>query len=168
MRGALRGWLTMRNVFTVVLCLMIGSLGVYYAVFTLLLVVAAGLAAALDPGLAAIAEAAVVVAVIAGMSFINDLPGVIYQHEHGKNHLVAIACRRRASCMPLSSPRWSFRSRIIGFRRCGTCATSTTAPLRCRARMASNRLESSRPSACFGCSAWRSPSWRESAAAQIG
>ena len=88
--GRLRGWLTTRNVFTVVLCLMIGSLGVYYAVFTLLLVAAAGLAAALGSrGWRPVAEAAVVVAVIAGMSSINDLPGVIYQHEHGKNHLVA-------------------------------------------------------------------------------
>lgn len=89
-RGAVNEWLTGRNAFTALLCLMIGSLGIYYAVFTLLLVPAA----AVVTGLARrswrpVADAAVIVVLIGGMCFVNDLPSIIYTREHGKNHLVA-------------------------------------------------------------------------------
>jgi hypothetical protein len=87
---ALTRWFTGRNVWTVVLCLVIGSLGVYYAVFAMCLIPAAGLAAGVARrSWRPIGEAVLIVGVIGGMCLFNDLPSIIYTHEHGRNTLVA-------------------------------------------------------------------------------
>jgi phosphoglycerol transferase len=86
----LRSWVTGRNLLWLVLCVMIGSLGVYYASFTMVLMAVAGaFTAAGRRGWTPLLQAIAVIVIIAGTSFANDLPAVIYRHEHGTNALVA-------------------------------------------------------------------------------
>jgi phosphoglycerol transferase len=88
--GVLRRWLTRRNLFLVIVCVAIGSLGVYYAVFTALLLGAAGLAIAVrSRGWAALVQAVVLCGVIGAATFANDLPSPIYRHQHGTDAIVA-------------------------------------------------------------------------------
>ena len=88
--GVVRRWLTRRNLFLVIVCMAIGSLGVYYAVFTALLLGAAGCAIAVrSRGWTALVHAVVLCAVIGATTFANDLPSAIYRHSHGTDALVA-------------------------------------------------------------------------------
>ncbi len=88
--GRLRRWVTGRNLFTVVLCIMMASLGVYYAIFTILILIAAGIAAPISTrSWRPLFEAAAVVALIAAVIFVLDLPTAIYRHEHGDDAAVA-------------------------------------------------------------------------------
>ena len=88
--GVLRRWLTRRNAFLVIVCVAIGSLGVYYAVFTALLLGAAGCAtAARSRGWTALVHAVLLCAVIGFTTFANDIPSAIYRHQHGTDPLVA-------------------------------------------------------------------------------
>jgi hypothetical protein len=89
-RTGTRSWLSARNVAMVVLCLIIGSLGVYYAVFAILLIGVAGvLSSAGRRAWSPVLQAALLVAIIGGMSFVNDIPAALYRHDHGIDHLVA-------------------------------------------------------------------------------
>jgi hypothetical protein len=83
-------WLCRRNLGMLILCMMIGSLGVYYATFTIMLAGVAGLISGVgrrrwQPVLQALA----VILLIGGTSFANDLPAAIYRHQHGVDHQVA-------------------------------------------------------------------------------
>lgn len=85
-----RSLICWRNAWVLLLCVTIGSLGVYYAVFALLLVGAAGLASTVNRrSWRPIVQAIVVVVLIAGVSGVNDIPAVIYRHNHGTNTEVA-------------------------------------------------------------------------------
>ncbi len=96
-----RTWLSKRNVFTIVLCIMIGSLGIYYATFTVLLVGGAGIAAGLGRrSFGPPVQAVVVIVAIGAMVFINDLPSIVYTEQHGRN---PVAARR----LPLESELYS-------------------------------------------------------------
>jgi hypothetical protein len=86
----LRGWPSRRNLFMLVLCVMIGSLGIYYAAFTMLLVGSAGIASSAGKrNWRPFVQAAAVIGAIGAMAFVNDLPGAIYRHQHGVDALVA-------------------------------------------------------------------------------
>jgi phosphoglycerol transferase len=83
-----------RNLFVLLLCVVIGSCGVYYAVFAIIILGAAGLASgvrlrAWTPA----AQAAVIIIAIGAVVFINDLPTAVYRHEHGTN---PVAAKRQA------------------------------------------------------------------------
>ena len=89
-RGGPRRWLTGRNLFMVIVCVAIGSLGIYYAVFTALLVGAAGVIAPFaHRSWRPLAEAAVVCALIGATTFVNDLPAASYRGQHGTDAQVA-------------------------------------------------------------------------------
>lgn len=89
-RDGLRRWVTRRNLFSLVLCVMMGSLGAYYATFTVLILCAAGVAGAVGTrSWRPVFQATVVIALIGATIFINDLPTAIYRHEHGDNPAVA-------------------------------------------------------------------------------
>jgi hypothetical protein len=86
----IRRWLSVRTVLTLVLCAVIGSLGVYYAIFTALLCATAGCAAAAGQrSWRPLVYAVVIVAAIGATVFVNDLPSAIYRSEHGVDTLAA-------------------------------------------------------------------------------
>jgi len=85
-----RSLFSKRNAFMAVLCIAVGSLGVYYAVFTMIIVGPAGIAAAAKyRSWRPLAHAAAIVALIGGTSFLNDIPAVIFTQHHGRNAVVA-------------------------------------------------------------------------------
>lgn len=85
-----RSLLSWRNVFILVLCLVIGSCGVYYAVFAIVILIAAGLASAVRlRSWSPVAQATVIIVAIGAIVFINDLPTAIYRSEHGTNQAAA-------------------------------------------------------------------------------
>ncbi len=93
--GRLRfAWRTPRALGTVVVALVLGMAGVYYAVFTVVLLAAATLLALLRPGRrpawAPLASAALVVALVAASFGLNSLPALRYQADHGHNPGVAV------------------------------------------------------------------------------
>ena len=85
-----RKWATRRNLFTLVLCVMMGSLGAYYAIFTALILCAAGVAGAVGIwSWRPLVQAAVVIVLIGATMFANDLPTAIYRSNHGDDPAVA-------------------------------------------------------------------------------
>ncbi|MHB8689907.1 MAG: hypothetical protein ACYDHH_01550 [Solirubrobacteraceae bacterium] len=95
-RGQIRSrqWRTLlcwRNLFILILCMAIGSLGIYYAVFTVLIIGLAGLAFGLRTrSWLGVVQAAAVIVAIGGTAFLNNLPATIYREEHGANQVVAV------------------------------------------------------------------------------
>ncbi|MDQ6775770.1 MAG: hypothetical protein M3071_05990, partial [Actinomycetota bacterium] len=88
--SAWRSLLRWRNLFILLLCVVIGSCGVYYAVFAIIILIAAGLATGVRlRSVVAPAQAAAIIIAIGAVVFINDLPTAIYRHEHGTNPLAA-------------------------------------------------------------------------------
>ena len=85
-----RAWLPTRPLLRLVLCVLIGSIGVYYAAFTMVLIALAGAATALSArSPRPLVPAAMVFVAIGAMILIDDAPTIVYQHEHGKDALVA-------------------------------------------------------------------------------
>ena len=85
-----RKWATRRNLFTLVLCVMMGSLGAYYAIFTAPILCAAGVAGAVGIwSWRPLVQAAVVIVLIGATMFANDLPTAIYRSNHGDDPAVA-------------------------------------------------------------------------------
>jgi phosphoglycerol transferase len=85
-----RAWLPSRPVLRLLLCVLIGSIGVYYSVFTLVLVAIAGvLTAAARHTVRPLVPAAMVFIAIGGMIVIDDAPTIVYRHEHGTDTAVA-------------------------------------------------------------------------------
>ena len=82
-------WATPRTGWTVLLCVVIASTGLYYAVFGLVLLLAGTLLAALSRrGRKAITTAALSFCIVGGMLSINLAPTFIYQLSHGANAVV--------------------------------------------------------------------------------
>ncbi len=94
-RGSLRpfAWrslLRWRNLFILLLCVVIGSCGVYYAVFAIIILIAAGLATGVRlRSLRPITQATLVIVAIGAVLFINDLPTAIYRYQHGTDAVAA-------------------------------------------------------------------------------
>jgi phosphoglycerol transferase len=83
--GRVGRFLTRRALATTAVCLVIGMTGVYYAVFTLLLLCSVAVLRALGGHLRALAPAAVISLLIAGTLAVNYLPAIVYRLEHGSN-----------------------------------------------------------------------------------
>jgi phosphoglycerol transferase len=82
-------WATARTGWTVLLCVVIASTGLYYAVFGLVLLLAGTLLALLARrGRAAVLTGAVTCCVVAGALVINLAPTFVYQLSHGGNPVV--------------------------------------------------------------------------------
>lgn len=85
-----RSFLVMRNVWVALLCVIIGSTGLYWAVFAVLILVPSGVAsAARSRTLTPLAHAVAIAVMIGGVVLINELPTIVYWREHGSNQLVA-------------------------------------------------------------------------------
>lgn len=85
-RGFVSRFLLWRNLWMIVLCVVIASTGVYYAIFAVLLTCVAGPAAALARrSWWPLAQAAALVVIIIGILGINNAPSIIYAREHGRN-----------------------------------------------------------------------------------
>jgi phosphoglycerol transferase len=86
-----RELLTRRNAWLLLLVIVIASTGVYYAAFSILILAACGISAAVTRRrVAPLAHTLVLVAAIAGVVFLNDLPNAVYRLEHGKNPVVSV------------------------------------------------------------------------------
>jgi hypothetical protein len=87
---AWRSLLSWRNLFMLVLCVVIGSCGVYYAVFAIIILIAAGLATGVRlRSWSPVAQVTVIIVAIGAIVFINDLPTAIYRNAHGTNPVAA-------------------------------------------------------------------------------
>lgn len=88
------GWRTPRSIAVVGICIVLGMAGVYYAVFTVVLLAAATAIALLAPGegrrWAPLASAATVVTLIGASFFVNTVPALRYQADNGGNPGVAV------------------------------------------------------------------------------
>ncbi|HWE34023.1 MAG TPA: hypothetical protein VG410_11090 [Solirubrobacteraceae bacterium] len=83
-------WATARTGWTVLLCVVVASGGLYYAVFGIVMMVAGTLLAWLGRrGRAAVASGAVICGAIAAVLAINLAPTFVYQLSHGGNPVVA-------------------------------------------------------------------------------
>ena len=79
-------WASRRTGSTVLICVVIGSAGLYYAVFAFVLVLAGALLALVSRrGLAAVAAGLLACALIAAVLAANLAPTIVYQLEHGGN-----------------------------------------------------------------------------------
>lgn len=86
----------------VAVCVLMGSTGAYYAVFTALFVLVAGLANAVRRGkVSAVASAVVCIALVCSSLLANLAPALAYQREHGRN----TELRR----YPYEGNQWSLR-----------------------------------------------------------
>jgi hypothetical protein len=84
------GWLSRRTLETVALCVVIGSAGLYYAVFALVLLLSGSLVALIARcGRRAVASGLLASLLIAAMLAINLAPTLSYQVAHGKNTSIA-------------------------------------------------------------------------------
>jgi hypothetical protein len=82
----IRSWASGRSLLTVAFCVVIGSAGVYWAAFTLFLLVAAGgLRLASTRRLGSVTAGAVVAALIALTVVVNVTPSLVYDARHGAN-----------------------------------------------------------------------------------
>jgi len=84
------GWLSRRTLGTVALCVVIGSAGLYYAVFALVLLLSGSLVALVARrGRRAVASGLLASLLIAAMLAINLAPTLSYRAAHGKNTSIA-------------------------------------------------------------------------------
>jgi hypothetical protein len=90
-RGGSRAWISPRSLTTLALAVMIGASDPYYASFTAMLLVAAGLLRLTVGGrrLHTATTAGVLIATVGGTLALDVLPNVLYRHQHGRNALVA-------------------------------------------------------------------------------
>ena len=88
--NGVRAWLTSRSVAVVFLCILIALAGIYYAVFTALLVAAAAALRAIAlRRLRALISGAVIIGVVGAVALLAQSPTILYRLEHGANPLVA-------------------------------------------------------------------------------
>ncbi len=86
----LLAWASGRSVGTLAICAVIASGGIYYAVFTLLLLTAIALISlVMRLGREPVLTAAILCAAIVAVTVINMAPGVLYHLEHGPNPYTA-------------------------------------------------------------------------------
>lgn len=91
LRQGLRGWLSSRTIKLIAVCVVIGMTGTYFAVFTVLLV----LAAYLLRGVAgdwrrALPTAAVIVGAVGITLMLNNVPNLLYSAQHGVNPVAGV------------------------------------------------------------------------------
>jgi hypothetical protein len=83
-------WISPRSLLTVALCVVIGSAGLYYAVFALVLLVGGSIVAAFARrGRRTVISGLLCVLAIVAMLAINLAPSLSYQSAHGKNTAIA-------------------------------------------------------------------------------
>jgi hypothetical protein len=83
-------WISPRSVLTVALCVVIGSAGLYYAVFALVLLVCGSVVAAFaHRGWRTVISGLLASLLIVAMLAINLAPSLSYQAAHGKNTAIA-------------------------------------------------------------------------------
>jgi phosphoglycerol transferase len=88
--GGARAWLSWRTLRTVLLCAVIGSAGMYYAAFGLVLLTAGALIALIGGrGRRAVLGAVGCIVLIGVFLAANLSPSLIYRAEHGSNPLIA-------------------------------------------------------------------------------
>jgi hypothetical protein len=96
--GSRRWWsrpLTRRTVATFVICAVVGSAGLYYAVFTIVLLILAGVGGfAVRPTVRSAVLPLVVVAIVGGVLALNLAPSIVYRVQHGSNPSVAARAAR--------------------------------------------------------------------------
>ncbi len=84
------GWLSPRSLLTVAICLVIGSAGLYYAVFALVLLLSGSVVAAFARrGRRTVISGLICALAIVAMLAINLAPSLSYQSAHGKNTAIA-------------------------------------------------------------------------------
>jgi hypothetical protein len=84
------GWLSPRSLLTVAMCLVIGSAGLYYAVFALVLLLSGSVVAAFARrGRRTVISGLICALAIVAMLAINLAPSLSYQSAHGKNTAIA-------------------------------------------------------------------------------
>ena len=85
-------WASVSSLLVLSACMVVGSAHLYYAVFSLILIAAAGLLALTrGGGLRALLTAAVLCAVIAGTVVVNHSPTILYRADHGHNDAIGRA-----------------------------------------------------------------------------
>jgi len=83
-------WASRKSAATLAICAVVGSGGIYYGVFALILLVAALLMAMLTrQGRSTVISAIVVIAAILAVIVINIAPSIIYHLQHGTNEFIA-------------------------------------------------------------------------------
>jgi phosphoglycerol transferase len=88
--GGLRGWLSTTTLVTLASCVVIGSASVYYATFTVvLLVLVTPLAALAARTWRRMIEGIALIALVVGVMAVNLAPNLIYGFVHGPNPLTA-------------------------------------------------------------------------------
>ena len=89
-RARAASWLSPRSLLTVAMCVVIGSAGLYYAVFALVLLVGGSLVAAFARrGRRTVISGLLCALTIVAMLAINLAPSLSYQSEHGANTAIA-------------------------------------------------------------------------------
>lgn len=87
---AWRTWLPRRPVLIFVLCVVMGTIGIYNAAFTVIMIVIAGVAmAASQRNARALIPAAMVTVLIGATVLVAIAPSIVYEHQHGANPAVA-------------------------------------------------------------------------------
>lgn len=85
-RGPLTRWLSRRSLATVALCVLIAGSGLYYALFTVMLLgIAAVAVALLRRDLRAMLGGVLAAVLVLGVFAVNLSPSLIYAHRHGPN-----------------------------------------------------------------------------------
>ncbi len=122
--GAWRTWLPRRPLLIVVLCVLIGTTGLYNSAFTVVMILIAGLAAAASNRTGRPLIPAAIVAVLIGATIVIDLaPSIVYQHKHGVDAAVAHRAPQDSETYSLDLARLLFPvpgDRIGRFNSLGT------------------------------------------------
>jgi hypothetical protein len=88
---ALSRWLTRRSLLTALLCLVVGTATLYYALFTVMLLVLCGFVAfTVNRDVRQITQSVIAAGLILLVVVVSESPVLVYQHEHGKNPIVAV------------------------------------------------------------------------------
>jgi phosphoglycerol transferase len=83
-------WISKRSLFTLALCALVASSGLYYAVFTMMLLIAATLLVVITQREArTLIKGGLLVGTILGVLTLNMAPSLAYQFAHGPNEAVA-------------------------------------------------------------------------------
>jgi phosphoglycerol transferase len=130
-RSGWRAWLTKRTVVTLLICVVVASTGLYYAVFGLLLVLAGALLSALARRKREIVRSAFAAcALIAAILAVNLAPTIVYHFEHGGNpqlkRSASVGDQLALSMSYLVLPPW--HDRIAPLRNVTNQYAQTTPP----------------------------------------
>jgi hypothetical protein len=88
--GRIRALLTRRTLAVLAICVVIGMTGVYYAVFTVILVASMAVVRAIGGERRALLNAATIAVVIGSTLLANDIPNIAYRVAHGPNRVAGV------------------------------------------------------------------------------